>query len=90
MPVGSASGGPAPPIVIIALYVRIGAHRMASKRGWHIWRGTRRRGGFVYCSGLAITWTNYAALITLSGKYANAANEAQRGWNRPISHKDYG
>jgi hypothetical protein len=27
---------------------------------------------------LAITWTNYAALITLSGKYAQAAGEAQR------------
>jgi hypothetical protein len=27
---------------------------------------------------LAITWTNYAALITLSGKYARAASEAQR------------
>ncbi len=27
---------------------------------------------------LAITWTNYAALITLSGQYALAAGEAQR------------
>jgi len=27
---------------------------------------------------LAITWTNYAALITLSNKYATAANDAQR------------
>lgn len=27
---------------------------------------------------LAITWTNYATLITLSGKYAKAASEAQR------------
>ena len=27
---------------------------------------------------LAITWTNYAALITLSGRYAQAAGEAQR------------
>lgn len=27
---------------------------------------------------LAITWTNYAVLITLSSKYANAASEAQR------------
>jgi hypothetical protein len=27
---------------------------------------------------LAITWTNYEALITLSGKYASAANEAQK------------
>ncbi|RPJ16914.1 MAG: hypothetical protein EHM33_33440, partial [Chloroflexi bacterium] len=27
---------------------------------------------------LAMTWTNYAALITLSGSYAAAANEAQR------------
>jgi hypothetical protein len=27
---------------------------------------------------LAITWTNYAALIMLGGKYANATNEAQR------------
>lgn len=27
---------------------------------------------------LAITWTNYAALITLSGQYAAAANDAQR------------
>lgn len=27
---------------------------------------------------LAITWTNYAALITLSSKYTRAANEAQR------------
>ena len=27
---------------------------------------------------LAITWTNYAALISLSGKYATAANDAQR------------
>lgn len=27
---------------------------------------------------LAITWTNYAALITLSGKYAQAAGEAAK------------
>jgi len=27
---------------------------------------------------LAVTWTNYAALITLSGSYAAAANDAQR------------
>lgn len=27
---------------------------------------------------LTITWTNYAALITLSGRYAKAVNEAQR------------
>jgi len=27
---------------------------------------------------LAITWTNYAALIALSGKYAMAANDAER------------
>ena len=27
---------------------------------------------------MAITWTNYAALITLSSKYATAANDAQR------------
>ena len=27
---------------------------------------------------LAITWTNYEALITLSGKYAAAANDAQK------------
>lgn len=27
---------------------------------------------------LAITWTNYAALITLSGRYAKAATEAQK------------
>jgi hypothetical protein len=27
---------------------------------------------------LAITWTNYAALITLSGKYTRAASDAQR------------
>ena len=27
---------------------------------------------------LAITWTNYASLITLSGNYAAAANDAQR------------
>ena len=27
---------------------------------------------------LAITWTNYAALITLSGRYAQAADEGQR------------
>ena len=26
---------------------------------------------------LAITWTNYASLITLSGNYAAAANDAQ-------------
>ena len=27
---------------------------------------------------LAVTWTNYAALITLSSQYANSASEAQR------------
>jgi hypothetical protein len=27
---------------------------------------------------LAVTWTNYAALITLSGRYAQAAGESQR------------
>ena len=34
--------------------------------------------GLFVALDLAVTWTNYAALLTLSGRYAAATNEAQR------------